>query len=196
MPTKAAQSRRKNCCMSCRRRHRKCVNQPGASHCGACIESGQNCQFESGIRFKYNHPQNRQDGREELEVPGTSTLPFFSVIYLAHNFPLVSFTTPRGINGDIFPTQDATMEHSNPDISATMIPPTANGPEALTTGSRSGHDLTATETAHLASSMPQPMSTQDVQPLTEREAFLFMTYVHRLAPLVSSHCLFLCLTDA
>lgn len=191
MPTKAAQSRRKNCCMSCRRRHRKCVIQPGASQCGACIESGQDCQFESGIRFKYNHPQNRQDGREEVEVPGTSTLPFFFVIDLAHNFPLVSFTTPRGINGGISATQDATMEHSNPDISATIIPPTANGPDALSPGCKSGHDMTVTETTHLASSIPQSMSTQDVQPLTEREAFLFMIYVHELAPLVSSNCLLL-----
>ncbi|KAJ4123062.1 hypothetical protein NW768_010055 [Fusarium equiseti] len=75
------------------------------------------------------------------------------------------------------------MEDSTADISATTILPRANGLEAPTSRSGSGHDLTATGTTHLASSIPQPMSTQDVQPLTEREAFLFTTYVHKLAPL-------------
>ncbi|RFN52055.1 hypothetical protein FIE12Z_3607 [Fusarium flagelliforme] len=145
-------------------RSKKCVVQPGASQCGACIESGQNCQFENGIRFKYTHPQNGQDRREEVEVP-----------------EIISFTTPRGINGDISPTHE---KSAGPEISATIVLPTANTePEVPNPRSGSGHDLTETETMHLASSLSPSMSTQDVQPLTEREAFLFMTYVHKLAPL-------------
>jgi hypothetical protein len=44
--------KRVKCSTSCRRRHRKCVTQPGASQCGACLESGYECHFENDIRFK------------------------------------------------------------------------------------------------------------------------------------------------
>ncbi|OLN86227.1 hypothetical protein CCHL11_04132 [Colletotrichum chlorophyti] len=43
----------RRCCEACRRRHRKCVVQPGASGCGACAEADLECHFDTTLRFKY-----------------------------------------------------------------------------------------------------------------------------------------------
>ncbi|KAL0940490.1 zn 2cys6 transcription factor [Colletotrichum truncatum] len=43
----------RRCCDACRRRHRKCVVQPGASGCGACLEADLPCHFDTTLRFKH-----------------------------------------------------------------------------------------------------------------------------------------------
>ncbi|GKT57608.1 Zn(II)2Cys6 transcription factor [Colletotrichum tofieldiae] len=43
----------RRCCDACRRRHRKCVVQPGATGCGACVDASLECHFDTTLRFKY-----------------------------------------------------------------------------------------------------------------------------------------------
>ncbi|TDZ25369.1 hypothetical protein Cob_v001640 [Colletotrichum orbiculare MAFF 240422] len=43
----------RRCCDACRRRHRKCVVQPGATGCGACVEADLECHFDTTLRFKH-----------------------------------------------------------------------------------------------------------------------------------------------
>ncbi|KAJ0158499.1 hypothetical protein CTA2_11454 [Colletotrichum tanaceti] len=43
----------RRCCNACRRRHRKCVVQPGAKGCGACVEAELECRFDTALRFKH-----------------------------------------------------------------------------------------------------------------------------------------------
>ncbi|KAK6223572.1 hypothetical protein QIS74_03516 [Colletotrichum tabaci] len=43
----------RRCCNACRRRHRKCVVQPGAKGCGACVEAELDCRFDTALRFKH-----------------------------------------------------------------------------------------------------------------------------------------------
>ncbi|KAF6810517.1 zn 2cys6 transcription factor [Colletotrichum musicola] len=43
----------RRCCEACRRRHRKCVVQPGATGCGACVEADLQCHFDTTLRFKH-----------------------------------------------------------------------------------------------------------------------------------------------
>ncbi|KZL79705.1 zn 2cys6 transcription factor [Colletotrichum incanum] len=43
----------RRCCDACRRRHRKCVVQPGATGCGACVDANLECHFDTTLRFKH-----------------------------------------------------------------------------------------------------------------------------------------------
>ncbi|KAL0782528.1 hypothetical protein CaCOL14_000434 [Colletotrichum acutatum] len=50
----------RRCCDACRRRHRKCVVQPGATGCGACIEADLECHFDTTLRFKHAPGSSRK----------------------------------------------------------------------------------------------------------------------------------------
>ncbi|KAH7259873.1 hypothetical protein B0J15DRAFT_491311 [Fusarium solani] len=80
--------KRGGCCNACRRRHRKCVVQPGASQCGACAESGRECRFENDIQFKHSYTREHREVAEQsrtwTRVPST-----------------ISFVTPQGIDGEL-----------------------------------------------------------------------------------------------
>ncbi|KAF5634693.1 transcription regulatory SNF2 [Fusarium sp. NRRL 52700] len=100
--------KRVKCCTACRRRHRKCVTQPGASQCGTCLESGLECRFENDIRFKRTHSEAQKDpGRKWAKVPQK-----------------ISFTTPRGIDGKVpeeADTRPETDEAATQPISEGMM---------------------------------------------------------------------------
>ncbi|KAM5363821.1 hypothetical protein ACJZ2D_011797 [Fusarium nematophilum] len=78
--------KRGGCCNACRRRHRKCVVQLGASQCGACAESGRECRFDTDIRFRHSsHARESVETRRSwARVPAT-----------------ISFVTPQGIDGEL-----------------------------------------------------------------------------------------------
>ncbi|KAG4288466.1 hypothetical protein FPRO06_06118 [Fusarium proliferatum] len=206
--------KRVKCCTACRRRHRKCVTQPGASQCGTCLESGQECRFENDIRFKHTHSESQKEsGRKWAKVPQK-----------------ISFTAPRGIDGKVSeeantrpetnesatqPISDGMMEISidDPMQSQTEAGPLEQvlsyweSPSNLITDSPIDQNMTPAYQADHAetSSLPRasipfildpqmssphavaPVTDQDHSQdpfeLTEREAFLFMTYIHKLAPL-------------
>ncbi|KAH7163804.1 hypothetical protein DER46DRAFT_605059 [Fusarium sp. MPI-SDFR-AT-0072] len=204
--------KRVKCCTACRRRHRKCVTQPGASQCGTCLESGQECRFENDIRFKHTHSEaQKESGRKWAKVPQR-----------------ISFTTPRGIDGKVSDASDtrpeanelATQPISEGRMEISIEDPIKPQPEArpleqvfsywespsnLITDSPIDQNMTPAYQAE-SSSLPRasipfildpdrssPHATgqdltgqgrsQDPFELTEREAFLFMTYIHNLAPL-------------
>ncbi|KAM0078913.1 hypothetical protein ACKRZS_008781 [Fusarium odoratissimum] len=205
--------KRVKCCTACRRRHRKCVTQPGASQCGTCLESGQECRFENDIRFKHTHSETKKEsGRKWAKVPQK-----------------ISFTTPRGIDGKVpeeADTRPEANESATQPISEGMMEisiddPMQSQPEAgpleqvfsywespsnLITDSPIDQNMSPAYPAESPSlpraSIPfildpernssnatgQGLSgqgrSQDPFELTEREAFLFMTYIHKLAPLV------------
>ncbi|UQC73953.1 uncharacterized protein CLUP02_00600 [Colletotrichum lupini] len=50
----------RRCCDACRRRHRKCVVQPGATGCGACFEADLECHFDTTLRFKHAPGSSRK----------------------------------------------------------------------------------------------------------------------------------------
>ncbi|KAE9572358.1 hypothetical protein CGMCC3_g11737 [Colletotrichum fructicola] len=50
----------RRCCDACRRRHRKCVVQPGATGCGACVEADLECHFDTTLRFKHAPGSSRK----------------------------------------------------------------------------------------------------------------------------------------
>lgn len=82
---------------------------------------------------------------------------------------LVSFTTPRGISGQVPTTASSrTVE----DQISTKIP--------MTTDESISRPIPESSV-----SMTVACRTPNPEKLTERHAFLFMTYVHKLAPLVS-----------
>ncbi|CAJ0541125.1 Ff.00g078940.m01.CDS01 [Fusarium sp. VM40] len=165
--------KRVKCCTSCRRRHRKCVTQPGASQCGACLESGNECRFENDIRFKNTQPKGAEG--EWATVPKR-----------------ISFTTPRGIKGKL--SQDSDSDGSQ-----------AHGAQPQSTTSQS-REITMAEVSMSLQHYPVPQESENLYPfdavpnnayalplqdirtqetygLTERQAFLFMIYVQKLAPL-------------
>ncbi|SCO44172.1 uncharacterized protein FFMR_07384 [Fusarium fujikuroi] len=206
--------KRVKCCTACRRRHRKCVTQPGASQCGTCLESGQECRFENDIRFKHTHSESQKEtGRKWAKVPQK-----------------ISFTAPRGIDGKVHEEADtrpdvnesATQTISDGILEISIDDPIQSQPEVgpleqvfsywespsnLITDSPVDQNMTPAYQADHAetSSLPRAsipfildpqMSSphavaqvtdqdhsQEPFELTEREAFLFMTYVHKLAPL-------------
>ncbi|QKD55147.2 uncharacterized protein FOBCDRAFT_250864 [Fusarium oxysporum Fo47] len=207
--------KRVKCCTACRRRHRKCVTQPGASQCGTCLESGQECRFENDIRFKHTHAEGQKEsGRKWAKVPQK-----------------ISFTTPRGIDGKVpeesdvrpeanesatQPISEGMMEISIDDLKHTQseagpLDPASNYWESplnfITDSPVDRNMIPAYQSDHPdSSSLPrasipyildsetsphhipaQGLATQghnqDPFELTEREAFLFMTYIHKLAPL-------------
>ncbi|KAF5575163.1 transcription regulatory SNF2 [Fusarium pseudoanthophilum] len=202
--------KRVKCCTACRRRHRKCVTQPGASQCGTCLESGQECRFENDIRFKHTHSEGQKEsGRKWAKVPQK-----------------ISFTTPRGIDGKVPEESD-----TRPEVNESMTQPISEGmmeisiddtiqpqteevfsywesPSNLIADTPIDQNMTpAYQADHTESSSlprasipfildPQSSSphgtgqgltghgqSQDPFELTEREAYLFMTYIHKLAPL-------------
>ncbi|KAF5620326.1 transcription regulatory SNF2 [Fusarium tjaetaba] len=199
--------KRVKCCTACRRRHRKCVTQPGASQCGTCLESGQECRFENDIRFKHTHSETQKEsGRKWAKVPQK-----------------ISFTTPRGIDGKVPEEADA-----RPEANESVTQPISEGmmeisiddtiqsqaeevfsywesPSNLITDSPIDQNMTPAYQAETPSlpraSIPFILDPQGSSPhvttqdltlqvhsqdpfeLTEREAFLFMTYIHKLAPL-------------
>ncbi|KNB10528.1 hypothetical protein FOXG_10703 [Fusarium oxysporum f. sp. lycopersici 4287] len=207
--------KRVKCCTACRRRHRKCVTQPGASQCGTCLESGQECRFENDIRFKHTHAEGQKEsGRKWAKVPQK-----------------ISFTTPRGIDGKVpeesdvrpeanesatQPISEGMMEISIDDLKHTQseagpLDPASNYWESplnfITDSPVDRNMIPVYQSDHPdSSSLPrasipyildsetsphhiptQGLATQghnqDPFELTEREAFLFMTYIHKLAPL-------------
>ncbi|KAG5750122.1 hypothetical protein H9Q70_007209 [Fusarium xylarioides] len=207
--------KRVKCCTACRRRHRKCVTQPGASQCGTCLESEQECRFENDIRFKHTHSEaQKESGRKWARVPRK-----------------ISFTTPRGIDGKVpdeadtrpeanesvtQPISDGMMEISidetiqqNPEAeSLEQVFSYWESPSNLISDSPIDQSMTpGYQVDHPESSSiprasipfildpegPSPHTTSqdligqrhspDPFELTEREAFLFMTYIHKLAPL-------------
>lgn len=87
--------KRVKCCTACRRRHRKCVTQPGASQCGTCLESGQECRFENDIRFKHTHSESQKEsGRKWAKVPQKSESTMRSSLAEIHNDVLQFLSRP------------------------------------------------------------------------------------------------------
>ncbi|VTO81787.1 unnamed protein product [Fusarium graminearum] len=137
------------CCTTCRRRHRRCVTQPGASQCGTCLESGQECQFDNDIRFKHSHSKiEKQSRREWAKVPSK-----------------ISFTAPRGIDGMV-------LEESASNFIANSL---VDDPSV--------HDTDGYFDHATAQDLPVQVHISSPYELTEREAFLFMIYIYKCAPL-------------
>ncbi|RTE72763.1 hypothetical protein BHE90_012819 [Fusarium euwallaceae] len=89
--------KRGGCCNACRRRHRKCVVQPGTSQCGACAESGRECRFENDIQFKHSYTREHREVAEQsrtwTRVPST-----------------ISFVTPQGIDGELSESPNTSVD--------------------------------------------------------------------------------------
>ncbi|CAF3497032.1 unnamed protein product, partial [Fusarium graminearum] len=187
------------CCTTCRRRHRRCVTQPGASQCGTCLESGQECQFDNDIRFKHSHSKTeKQSRREWAKVPSK-----------------ISFTAPRGIDGMVL---EESGSNSTKDEAAKSLSQTAQMPEEMIEVSvndlaQSGpqvvplnpepdyrksasnfianslvddpsvHDSDGYFDHATAQDLPVQVHISSPYELTEREAFLFMIYIYKCAPL-------------
>ncbi|KAH7182310.1 uncharacterized protein B0J16DRAFT_343504 [Fusarium flagelliforme] len=186
--------KRVKCCTACRRRHRKCVTQPGASQCGTCLESGQECLFENDIRFKHSHSEtHKEPERKWAKVPSK-----------------IAFTTPQGIDGLALEESDGpstadtdvTTQPVTQPISGTMMDMFMNefappNQEAVPLHQEQNHwespsssitsplvfDSNGSPYNPSIQVLPVQLHAQSPLELTEREAFLFMTYISKLAPL-------------
>jgi hypothetical protein len=124
---------------------------------------------------------------------------------------LVSFVTPRGIKGNLSQASDsdgslgsANQAHGSAEA---QLPEQPTSPESreitmaeddsmsltdcpiIPHASDSLYPFDAEVPNHNAYALPlQDIRTQETFGLTERQAFLFMTYVQKLAPLVSMVC--------
>ena len=205
--------KRVRCCVACRRRHRKCVTQPGASQCGTCLESGQECRFENDIRFKQSQSRAHEESeRKWAKVPSKSKS--FAVDRLREVIlkPVVSFTTPRGIDGNALeepgrpsstdtavtiqpvtqPIAETMMDMSmdelaHPQQEVILLHQEHNRWESSLSSIASPPNFNSNGSPYNPSVQVLPVQLHASSPLelTEREAFLFMTYIYKLAPLVS-----------
>lgn len=127
---------------------------------------------------------------------------------------LVSFVTPRGIEGNLSQASDSdgslgsvNQAHGSATEAQLMEQPTSPESREITMAEGDPMSLTDYPVVPHASenlypfdnaevpnhnacyALPlQDIRTQETYGLTERQAFLFMTYVHKLAPLVSMVC--------
>ncbi|RSL68909.1 hypothetical protein CEP54_002589 [Fusarium duplospermum] len=241
--------KRGGCCNACRRRHRKCVVQPGASQCGACAESGRECRFENDIQFKHSYTREHQEVAEQsrtwTRVPSTSIdgelseSPNTSVDPVQSNSPAsgnslrspfnsgnsITEVAPRhqdGLSSSGQETQDQGQGPDNPrhivtpqsyaensdfgapfpgpdeDVASPYEAPSSGSTRLLPLQQPLNHPVSSIpyilgdsppsqlpppETPSSAhSSGVQSINPKDTYGFTERQAFLFITYIHKLAP--------------
>ncbi|KAF0643191.1 hypothetical protein FPSE5266_07859 [Fusarium pseudograminearum] len=167
---------------------------PGASQCGTCLESGQECRFDNDIRFKHSHSKTEKQSRGEwAKVPSK-----------------ISFTAPRGIDGMVLeePGSNSTEDKAAKRLSETLqtpgemievstddliqsesqVAPLDQEPDYRVSVSNfiansTVHDSDGPSDYATAQYLPVPVHIASPYELTEREAFLFMIYIYKCAPL-------------
>ncbi|KAG7047733.1 zn 2cys6 transcription factor [Colletotrichum scovillei] len=181
----------RRCCDACRRRHRKCVVQPGATGCGACFEADLECHFDTTLRFKHAPGSSRKAALSEDRVQKadhrarrkSEVSRLDDETSEASSSPAVQSVRTAGDRSNSFTSHPSPhgLTPYEGQLNFDYSPPATHAFRAEAPAQRfTGHGLISDAEFRI-----QPVDPEHCG-FTGRQAFLFRTYILRIAPSIDA----------
>lgn len=164
-------------CESCRRRHRKCIFQPGATRCNGCCEAGGTCSFVSRFQFR-NTLSEDSTNRFAASATGTKRRPSNKVSRNNQGSDLCGTRRQSPLQHTSCQNEGDTIIGSSHTLNSTF-------PDSSLPYGQSSQTLDHCSPEGCCDDVPHKENDDRKTFLTRREANLMRTYILRLAPSVS-----------